>query len=113
MKRRREPGAWLTFIPGLLLLGGATYVGAQAVQIYLNPPVRPVSSVVGQAAKDAARQLTGEGFRVEYTTGQAAGRAIGSVIRQDPAGSSTLPVGRLVTLTVNNPRRSRCRAWRR
>lgn len=103
VKRRREPGAWLTFIPGLLLLGGATYVGAQAVQIYLNPPVRPVSSVVGQAAKDAARQLTSEGFRVEYTTGQAAGRAIGSVIRQDPAGSSTLPVGRLVTLTVNNP----------
>ncbi|GGR86943.1 PASTA domain-containing protein [Deinococcus sedimenti] len=103
VKRRREPGAWLTFVPGLLLLGGATYLGAQAVQIYLNPPVRPVSSVLGQTAKQAARQLTGEGFRVEFATGQAAGRAIGSIIRQDPAGSSNLPVGRLVTLTVNNP----------
>ena len=52
VKRRREPGAWLTFIPGLLLLGGATYVGAQAVQIYLNPPVKPVSNVVGQARSE-------------------------------------------------------------
>lgn len=103
VKRRREPGAWLTFIPGLLLLGGATYVGAQAVQIYLNPPVKPVSNVVGQAAKQAAQQLTSAGFRVEYVKGQAAGRAVGSIIRQDPAANSNLPVGRLVTLTVNNP----------
>ncbi|GGM45405.1 PASTA domain-containing protein [Deinococcus arenae] len=103
VKRRREPGAWLTFIPGLLLLGGATYVGAQAVQIYLNPPVKPVSNVVGQAAKQAAQELTSEGFRVEYVKGQAAGRAVGSIIRQDPAANSNLPVGRLVTLTVNNP----------
>ncbi len=103
VKRRREPGAWLTFIPGLLLLGGATYVGAQAVQIYLNPPVKPVSNVVGQAAKQAAQALTSEGFRVEYVKGQAAGRAVGSIIRQDPAANSNLPVGRLVTLTVNNP----------
>ncbi|GGL06401.1 PASTA domain-containing protein [Deinococcus radiotolerans] len=103
VRRRREPGAWLTFIPGLLLLGGATYVGAQAVQIYLNPPVRPVPTVVGQAAKPAAQQLTREGFRVEFVKGQAAGRAVGSIIRQDPVGNSNLPVGRLVTLTVNNP----------
>ncbi|ALW88492.1 PASTA domain-containing protein [Deinococcus actinosclerus] len=103
VKRRREPGAWLTFIPGLLLLGGATYVGAQAVQIYLNPPVKPVSNVVGQAAKQAAQELTSAGFRVEYVKGQAAGRAVGSIIRQDPAANSNLPVGRLVTLTVNNP----------
>ncbi|GAA5435392.1 PASTA domain-containing protein [Deinococcus aquaticus] len=103
VRRRREPGAWLSFVPGLLLLGGAAYLGAQAVQIYLNPPVREVVSVTGQEAKVAARSLTGAGFRVEYTQGQAGGRAIGSIIRQDPAGGTTLPRGRLVILTVNNP----------
>lgn len=103
VRRRREPGAWLTFVPGLLLLGGAAYLGSQAVTIYLNPPVRDVVSVTGQEAKVAARALTDAGFRVEYTQGQAGGRAIGSIIRQDPAGGTKLPMGRLVTLTVNNP----------
>ncbi|UBV43465.1 PASTA domain-containing protein [Deinococcus taeanensis] len=103
VKKRREPGAWLTFVPGLLLLGGAVYLGAQAAQIYLNPPVRPVVTVTGQTAKQAAKALTDAGFRVEYSEGQAAGRPIGSIIRQDPEGGTTLPVGRLVTLTVNNP----------
>ncbi|MFC6750584.1 PASTA domain-containing protein [Deinococcus aquaticus] len=68
-----------------------------------EPPVREVVSVTGQEAKVAARSLTGAGFRVEYTQGQAGGRAIGSIIRQDPAGGTTLPRGRLVILTVNNP----------
>ena len=103
VRPRREPGAWLTFVPGLLLLGGAVYLGSQAVNIYLNPPVRDVVSVTGQEAKVAARALTDAGFRVEYTQGQAGGRAIGSIIRQDPAGGTKLPMGRLVTLTVNNP----------
>ncbi|KEF33511.1 serine/threonine protein kinase [Deinococcus sp. RL] len=103
IKRKREPGAWLTFVPGLLFLGGAAYLGAQAAQIYLNPPVREVAAVTGQPGQQAARTLTDAGFRVEYTLGDASGVDVGAVIRQDPPGGTNLPVGRLVTLTVNNP----------
>lgn len=103
VRRRRQPGAWLTFVPGLLLLGGAVYLGAQAAQTYLNPPVREVVSVGGLEAKAAAQKLTAQGFRVEYTEGQAGGRAIGTIIRQEPPAGTNLPLGRLVTLTVNNP----------
>ncbi|MEF2280132.1 PASTA domain-containing protein [Deinococcus sp. YIM 134068] len=103
VRRRRQPGAWLTFIPGLLLLGGAGYLGAQAAQIYLNPPVRDVVAVTGKGAQAAAESLTRAGFRVEYALGDASNVPIGAVIRQDPAGGTRLPVGRLVTLTVNNP----------
>ncbi|WP_216328811.1 PASTA domain-containing protein [Deinococcus aestuarii] len=102
-KRQRQPDAWLSFVPGLLLLGGAAYLGAQAAQIYLNPPVREVAAVAGQPAQAAAESLTGSGFRVEYTLGDANNVPIGAVIRQDPAAGTQLPVGRLVTLTVNNP----------
>lgn len=103
IKRKRQPGAWLTFVPGLLFLGGAVYLGAQAAQVYLNPPVREVASVTGQPGQQAARALTDAGFRVEYTLGDASGVDVGAVIRQDPAAGTNLPVGRLVTLTVNNP----------
>ncbi|MCP2013963.1 beta-lactam-binding protein with PASTA domain [Deinococcus sp. HSC-46F16] len=103
IKRKRQPGAWLTFVPGLLFLGGAVYLGAQAAQVYLNPPVREVASVTGQPGQQAARTLTDAGFRVEYTLGDASGVDVGAVIRQDPAAGTNLPVGRLVTLTVNNP----------
>ncbi|MVN85543.1 PASTA domain-containing protein [Deinococcus sp. HMF7620] len=103
VKKKREPGGWLTFIPGLLLLGGAGYLGAQAAQTYLNPPVREVTAVTGQDALRGARLLAKAGFRVTYNEGQAGGRPIGSVIRQDPPAGTNLPVGRLVTLTVNNP----------
>ncbi|WP_309569847.1 PASTA domain-containing protein [Deinococcus sp.] len=103
VRRPRRPGAWLTFVPGLLLLGGAGYLGAQAAQTYLNPPVREVVDVTGQEAQSAARKLSALGFRVEYTQGQTGGKAIGSIIRQDPAAGTNLPLGRLVTLTVNNP----------
>lgn len=103
VKRRREPGAWLTFVPGLLFLGGAIYLGGQAAQIYLNPPVREVADVAGQEAQDAARKLTAQGFRVQYTEGQSGAREIGQIIRQEPQAGTNLPVGRLVTLTVNNP----------
>lgn len=102
-QRRREPGAWLSFVPGLLLLGGAVYLGAQAARVYLNPPVREVAAVTGKPGQDAARSLTQAGFRVEYALGDAQGVPIGAVIRQDPAAGTNLPVGRLVTLTVNNP----------
>ncbi|BDP42412.1 PASTA domain-containing protein [Deinococcus aetherius] len=102
-KRERQPDAWLAFVPGLLLLGGAVYLGAQAAQIYLNPPVREVVAVAGKGAQAAAESLTGAGFRVEYTLGDANNVPIGAVIRQDPAAGTQLPVGRLVTLTVNNP----------
>lgn len=103
IRRRRQPGAWLTFVPGLLFLGGAVYLGAQAAQVYLNPPVREVAAVTGQPGQQAARALTDAGFRVEYTLGDASGVDVGAVIRQDPAAGTNLPVGRLVTLTVNNP----------
>lgn len=103
VRRRRQPGVWLTFVPGLLFLGGAGYLGAQASQIYLNPPVREVVGVIGKPARDAAQRLVSGGFRVEYTMGEASGVPIGSVIRQEPAAGTNLPAGRLVTLTVNNP----------
>lgn len=103
VRRRRQPGAWLTFVPGLLLLGGAGYLGAQAAQIYLNPPVREIAAVTGKPAPEAARTLTAAGFQVNYAKGDAANLPIGAVIRQDPPAGTNLPVGRQVTLTVNNP----------
>lgn len=103
VRARREPGAWLTFVPGLLFLGGAVYLGAQAVQMYLNPPAHEVLTVTGQPAQEAAQKLAAAGFQVTYVKGDAAGVPIGAVVRQEPAGGTTLPVGRAVTLTVNNP----------
>lgn len=103
IRRPRQPGAWLTFIPGLLFLGGAVYLGAQAAQIYLNPPVREVASVGGQEARAAARKLTADGFRVAYSEGQSGRQGVGTIIRQDPPAGTNLPIGRLITLTVNNP----------
>ncbi|GGO31357.1 PASTA domain-containing protein [Deinococcus humi] len=103
IKRPRQPGAWLTFIPGLLFLGGAVYLGAQAAQIYLNPPVREVAAVGGQDARTAAKKLTADGFRVAYTEGQVGNQGVGTIIRQEPAAGTNLPIGRLITLTVNNP----------
>lgn len=103
VRRRREPGAWLAFVPGLLLLGGAAYLGAQAAQVYLNPPVREVAAVTGKAAQGAAKTLAAAGFQVRTVEGDSPGLPIGAVIRQEPAGGTNLPVGRQVTLTVNNP----------
>lgn len=103
VRRKREAGAWLTFVPGLLFLASAGYLGAQAAQIYLNPPVKEVGSVMGQDARAAAKKLTQAGFRVDYDYGQAGNQEIGTVIRQTPAAGTNLPMGRLVTLTVNNP----------
>ncbi len=103
IKRKKEAGAWLTFVPGLVFLAGAAFYGAQATKVFLNPPVTEVLSVAGQEAKSAAKKLSDAGFRVEYTEGQAANIPIGSIIRQDPAAGTTLPLGRLVTITVNNP----------
>lgn len=103
VRRKRQPGAWLAFIPGLLFLGGAGYLGAQAAQVYLNPPVREVAGVGGQEARSAARKLTEAGFRVAYTEGQVGNQGVGTIIRQDPPAGTNLPIGRLVTLTVNNP----------
>ncbi|WP_135228085.1 PASTA domain-containing protein [Deinococcus fonticola] len=102
-RRPREPGAWLAFIPGLLFLGGAGWLGAQAAQVYLNPPIGEVKNVTGKPASEAAKQLTGDGFRVEYTYGDSGGVPVGAVIRQDPDPGTALPTGRLVSLTVNNP----------
>ena len=102
-RRPREPGAWMTFIPGLIFLAGAGWLGAQAAQIYLNPPVGEVKNVSGRPALEAAQALAKSGFRVEYNYGDSGSTPVGAVIRQDPAGGTSLPVGRLVTLTVNKP----------
>lgn len=102
-RKPREPGAWLSFLPGLLFLAGAGWLGAQAAQVYLNPPVGKVGSVTGKPARDAAQSLTKAGFRVEYTYGDSGSVPVGAVIRQDPDPGTELPIGRLVSLTVNNP----------
>ena len=102
-KRPPEPGAWLSFIPGLLFLGGAGWLGAQAAQVYLNPPIGEVKNVTGKPARDAAQQLTKDGFRVEYTYGDSGSVPVGAIIRQDPEPGTALPTGRLVSLTVNKP----------
>lgn len=102
-RRPREPGSWLTFIPGLLFLAGAGWLGAQAAQIYLNPPVADVKNVTGQPARQAAEKLTKDGFRVEYTYGDSGSVPVGAIIRQDPEAGTSLPIGRLVSLTVNKP----------
>ncbi|WP_235514580.1 PASTA domain-containing protein [Deinococcus sp. Leaf326] len=102
-KRERAPGAWLSFVPGLLFLGGAGWLGAQAAQIYLNPPVKAVAAVTGKDARTAAQTLTQSGFRVEYAYGDNANAAVGAVLRQEPAGGTTLPIGRQIVLTVNKP----------
>ncbi|MFC5848691.1 PASTA domain-containing protein [Deinococcus petrolearius] len=102
-KRERPPGAWLSFVPGLLFLGGAGWLGAQAAQVYLNPPVRAVATVTGKDARTAARTLTQAGFRVEYAYGDNGNAAVGAVLRQEPAGGTTLPIGRQIVLTVNKP----------
>ena len=94
--------AWAV-LPGLLFLGGAGYLGAQAARIYLNPPVLEVQGVTGQPAEQAARALAGSGFRVVYADGEAPGQAVGTVVSQDPAPGTSLPAGRQITLTVNNP----------
>lgn len=105
-KRERRPGAWLgwlTFVPGLLFLGGAGWLGAKAAQIYLNPPVGEVASVISRPAQEAAKALTSKGFRVEYTYGESGTLPVGAVIRQEPEGGTNLPIGRQVILTVNKP----------
>lgn len=102
-RRERAPGAWLSFVPGLLFLGGAGWLGAQAAQVYLNPPVKAVTTVTGKDARTAARTLTQSGFRVEYTYGDSGNAAVGSVLRQEPAGGTSLPIGRQIVLTVNKP----------
>lgn len=102
-RRPREPGAWLSFIPGLLFLAGAGWLGAQAAQVYLNPPIGTVKNVTGQQARDAAQQLTQDGFRVEYTYSDSGSVPVGAIIRQDPDPGTSLPTGRLVSLSVNKP----------
>ncbi len=95
--------AWLSFVPGLLFLAGAGRLGAQAAQIYLNPPVSQIKAVTGRPAREAAQVLVKTGYRVEYNYGDSGTVNVGSVIRQEPAAGTQLPIGRLVTLTINKP----------
>lgn len=105
-RRPKREGRRLTVwgvLPGLLFLGGAGYLGVQAAQIYLNPPVSSVPSVAGQDAQSAASTLVKAGYRVTFARGEEADARLGSVIGQDPGAGTSLHTGRLVTLTVNDP----------
>lgn len=103
VRQPRQSGMWLSVVPGVAFLIGAGYLGYQALQIYLNPPVREVASIAGQDAKAAAKTLSQQGFRVEYSLNDSTKVPIGAVISQDPPAGTNLPVGRKVTLLVNNP----------
>ncbi|RTR25177.1 PASTA domain-containing protein [Deinococcus radiophilus] len=102
-QRRADNVNWLSFVPGLLLLGAAGWYGYQATQAYLNPSVGVVQDVTGLPANDAGQRLADSGFRVAYAEGEGNEAAIGSVLRQEPEGDTNMPLGRLVTLTVNSP----------
>lgn len=103
LRRHRPALSIWAVLPGLLFLGGAGYLGAQAARIYLNPPVLEVRSVTGQPAEQAARVLADSGFQVVYADGEAPGQAVGTVVSQEPAAGTSLPAGRQITLTINNP----------
>jgi|GEM_PF-1803379 len=93
----------LSVLPGTLLLAGAGYWGARALDVYLNPKVLTVPKVLGLSGQDAALKMRDSGFRVSIVQGEERSLKIGSIIGQDPAPDSALHGGRLVTLTVNNP----------
>jgi len=93
----------LSVLPGTLLLAGAGYWGARALDVYLNPKVLMVPKVLGLSGQDAALKMRDSGFRVSIVQGEERSLKIGSIIGQDPAPDSALHGGRLVTLTVNNP----------
>lgn len=104
-RRARRNINWaapLFVLPGLLSMAGAAWVGYEALTTYLNPPVGTVSEVSGKPANEAAQELAKAGFRVAFTEGEG-NAAIGAVLRQEPEGNTNLPLGRLVTLTVNSP----------
>ncbi|TSA85626.1 PASTA domain-containing protein [Deinococcus detaillensis] len=103
VRRVRPRGSVWSWIPGVACVIGAAYFGAQAAQIYLNPALADVPAVMGQEAKAAADKLSALGYRVQYAEGDQRGAALGAVIAQEPAPGTTLHLGRLVTLTVNNP----------
>ena len=94
---------FLSVLPGTLLLAGAGYWGARALDVYLNPKVLTVPKVLGLSGQDAALKMRDSGFRVSIVQGEERSLKIGSIIGQDPAPDSALHGGRLVTLTVNNP----------
>lgn len=102
-RREKRPGAWLTFVPGLLFLGGAAWFGSEAVRIFLNPPVADVANVQNKDARSATKALIGSGFQVEYTYSESGGVPIGTVLRQEPAPGTSLPLGRTVSLAINRP----------
>ncbi len=103
VRRQRPRGSVWSWLPGVACVVGAAYFGAQAGQIYLNPALADVPAVLGQNVKAAASTLTDLGYRVQYVEGDNRSAALGAVIAQEPAAGSTLHLGRLITLTVNNP----------
>lgn len=102
-RRRPDNMGWLSWVPGLLLVAGAGWYGYRAMQSYLNPEVGVIQDVTGLPVNEAAQKLAQSGFRVAFAEGEGGNAAIGSVLRQEPDGDTNMPLGRLVTLTVNSP----------
>lgn len=107
-KVRQKPklNAWqraLATVPGLLFWTATAFLGYTTVDTYLNPETQWVPSVLGMADREAAFKLRDTGFRVSLIDGIEPGKAVGSVISQEPSPESPLHLGRLVQLTVNRP----------
>lgn len=102
-KQERPANTLWTFLPGVLFIGGTVWFALQASELYLNPPMTKVTDMVGRNALNAARQLSKSGFKVEFSYAESGALPVGAVIRQLPEGGKSMPVGRLITLTVNRP----------
>jgi beta-lactam-binding protein with PASTA domain len=103
-----KPMGWglrflLGVFPGVLFLGGASYMFYQAIDYHINPKILSVPGVLGLEGKAAAYKLRDAGFRVTLINGEETNKRVGSVIDQDPAPDSTLHADRLVRVTVNHP----------
>ncbi len=104
----KRPMGWglrlvLGVFPGVLFLGGASYMFYQAIDYHFNPKILSVPGVLGLEGKAAAYKLRDAGFRVTLINGEETNKKVGSVIDQDPAPDSTLHADRLVRVTVNHP----------
>ena len=91
-------------LPGLLLLIAAVYLGIGATQRFLEPPVVTVPDLVGKPVDQVGKLLADARLfpRIEYFNDQTKVRGI--VLRQNPAGGTSLTEGRVVEITVNKPR---------
>jgi beta-lactam-binding protein with PASTA domain len=84
----------------LALVGGAAF----ALYRLNNPAVRDVAvpDVLTYTESTARSRLEGAGFGVRVTHANGADSTKGTVVAQDPAGSTSAPTGTTVTVTVND-----------